>query len=128
VSPAERPKHTRGPSDISLSTNIDEVLAAPAKNSTQIERKHSSRFVEHTGEDPLPSRAEMVVSPLENTRPDERSPSAEPTLDRRPSHTRGLSDTTVASTETAVSHFTPEELQQMVEVTSDIRPDQPHAK
>jgi len=124
----ERPKHTRGPSDTSLSTNIDEVLAAPGKDGSQVERKHSSRFVEHTGEDAMPTRAEMVVSPLENTRPDEREPLANPTSERRPSHGRGLSDTTVASDTTAVSQFTPEEIQQWTQSTAHGASNQPHAR
>lgn len=112
VGPPQRPKpHSRGPSDTSLSTNIDEVLAGREKDAKDVERKHSSRFVEHTGDEVGPSRAEMVVSPLENTRADEREPSAEPTLERRPSHVRGLSDTTVGSESTAVSQLTPEELE-----------------
>lgn len=127
MAPAERPKHNRGPSDTSLSTNIDEVLAVPNKETSQVERKRSSRFVEHTGEGAAPSRAEMVVSPIENTRPDERDESPELTLDRRPSHTRGLSDTTVASEETAVSHFTPEELEQMGPTSGGVKSTQPHA-
>jgi hypothetical protein len=111
--PAQRPKpHSRGPSDNSLSTNIAEVLAAPAENdATEAQRKHSSRFIEHTGETGERSRAEQVVSPMG----DERQPSGteqHTALDRRPSHTRGLSDTTVNSESTAVSHLTPEELEQ----------------
>ncbi|KAF2825957.1 acid protease [Ophiobolus disseminans] len=129
VGPIQRPKHSRGPSDTSLSTNIDEVLAAPEKDAPQVERKHSSRFIEHTGEDTGPSRAEMVVSPLENTRADERDPSAEPTLERRPSHVRGLSDTTVNSESTAVSQPTPEELERWNRgIEEDVRPNQPLSK
>ncbi|KAH7083708.1 aspartic peptidase domain-containing protein [Paraphoma chrysanthemicola] len=118
VSPLQRPvNHNRSPSDTSLSTNIDEVLAGQDQEASKVSRKHSSRFVEHTGEhdSPEPSRAEMVVSPLENTRSDEAGATAEPTLtsnvERRPSHTRGLSDTTIASDSTAVSQPTPEELE-----------------
>jgi hypothetical protein len=118
ASPLQRPgKHDRSPSGTSLSTNIDEVLAGRDQDPPQVSRKHSSKFVEHTGDNEStgPSRAEMVVSPLENTRSDEAGTTAEPTLDsnveRRPSHTRGLSDTTIASDSTAVSQPTPEELE-----------------
>jgi hypothetical protein len=106
-----RPKHSRGPSDNSLSNNIDEVLAGKEKDSQQVQRKHSSKFVEHTGDGGIPSRAEMVVSPLENTRTDEAGIVAEHPAERRPSHTRGLSDTTIQSDSTAVSQPTPEELE-----------------
>jgi LPXTG-motif cell wall-anchored protein len=112
VSPVQRPKHGRGPSDNSMSTNIDEVLAGQDKDGSGVQRKHSSRFVEHTGDDIGPSRAEMVVSPLENTRSDEIDNAVEPNVERRPSHTRGLSDTTINSDSTAVSQPTPEELEQ----------------
>ncbi|KAH8725826.1 aspartic peptidase domain-containing protein, partial [Phaeosphaeriaceae sp. PMI808] len=118
----QRPNHNRGPSDNSLSTNIDEVLAGPDKDTAQVERKHSSRFVEHTDDVGL-SRAEMVVSPLENTRHDECDVSTEPTTLRRPSHTRGLSDTTVNSESTAVSQPTPEELLRWAGNSDAIRPD-----
>ncbi|KAF2024778.1 acid protease [Setomelanomma holmii] len=118
VNPLQRPpNHNRSPSDTSLSTNIDEVLAGHDKDAPQVLRKHSSKFVEHTGDNdsPRPSRAELVVSPLENTRSDEADTTAEPTLDadgeRRPSHARGLSDATITSDSTAVSQPTPEELE-----------------
>jgi hypothetical protein len=106
-----RPKHSRGPSDNSLSTNIDEVLAGKEQDSGKVQRKHSSRFVEHTGDNDVPPRAEMVVSPVENTRLDETGGVAERSAERRPSHTRGLSDSTVASDNTVVSQPTPEELE-----------------
>ncbi|KAH5696842.1 hypothetical protein HBI44_101680 [Parastagonospora nodorum] len=106
-----RPKHSRGPSDNSLSTNIDEVLAGKEQDSGKVQRKHSSRFVEHTGDNDVPPRAEIVVSPVENTRLDETGGVAERSAERRPSHTRGLSDSTVASDNTVVSQPTPEELE-----------------
>jgi hypothetical protein len=111
VSPLPRPKHNRGPSDNSLSTGIDEVLAGPDSDAAQVQRKRSSKFVEHTGDEAGRSRAEMVVSPLENTRSDEVGTVVEPTAERRPSHTRGLSDTTINSDSTAVSQPTPDELE-----------------
>lgn len=105
-----RPQHNRGPSDNSLSTGIDEVLAGKDGSTSQVQRKHSSKFVEHTGDGAQPSRAEMVVSPVDNTRLDEVD-TAEPTIDRRPSHTRGLSDITINSDSTAVSQPTSDELE-----------------
>ncbi|OAL05442.1 acid protease [Phaeosphaeriaceae sp. SRC1lsM3a] len=111
-----RPQHNRGPSDNSMSTNIDEVLAGKEQDTSQVQRKHSSRFVEHTSDDAEPSRAEMVVSPLDNTRPDEADTTAEPTMDRRPSHTRGLSDITINSDSTAVSQPTPDELERWAHI------------
>jgi hypothetical protein len=119
ASPVPRPKHNRGPSDNSLSTGIDEVLAGPDSDAAQVQRKHSSRFVEHTGDEAGRSRAEMVVSPLENTRSDEAGTIVEPTTERRPSHTRGLSDTTINSDSTAVSQPTPEELQRWARSIDD---------
>jgi hypothetical protein len=119
VSPIQRPKHGRGPSDNSMSTNIDEVLAGQDTNTPEVQRKHSSRFVEHTDDDTGPSRAEMVVSPLENTRSDEIGHAAEPNVERRPSHTRGLSDTTINSDSTAVSQPTPDELESWARSTGD---------
>jgi hypothetical protein len=119
ASPITRPKHSRGPSDNSLTTNIDEVLAGPEKDAPHVQRKHSSKFVEHTSEEDGPSRADMVVSPLENTRKDERETATDPATERRPSHTRGLSDATVASDSTAVSQPTPDELESWARSVDD---------
>jgi hypothetical protein len=119
VSTMMRPKHSRGPSDNSLTTNIDEVLAGPDNDVPNVQRKHSSKFVEHTSEEDGLSRAEMVVSPLENTRRDERETVAEPAIERRPSHTRGLSDATVASDSTAVSQPTSDELESWARSVGD---------
>jgi hypothetical protein len=118
VSPLQRPKHSRGPSDNSLTTNIDEVLA-DRDEGPQVQRKQSSKFVEHTGDEVGPSRAEMVVSPLENTRSDERKTAAEAAIQRRPSHTRGPSDTTINSESTAVSQPTPDELERWARSVDD---------
>jgi hypothetical protein len=119
VSPLLRPKHSRGPSDNSLSTGIDEVLAGPDSDAQQVQSKHSSKFVEHTSDEAGRSRAEMVVSPLENTRGDETETSVEPTTERRPSHIRGLSDTTINSESTAVSQPTPDELERWARSVDD---------
>jgi hypothetical protein len=107
----QRPRHNRGPSDKSLSAGIDGVLAGQEGDAAQIHRKHSSKFVEHTDDEAARSRAEMVVSPLENTRTDETGAVVEHSSERRPSHARGLSDTTIASDSTAVSQPTPDELE-----------------
>jgi hypothetical protein len=127
VSPLQRPQHMRGPSDKSMSTGIDEVMSGQDNNAPGVQRKHSSRFVEHTGDEAAPSRAEMVVSPLENTRADEADSTAKPTMERRPSHTRGLSDITINSDSTAVSQPTPEEMERWARGTHNAS-DQPAAK
>jgi hypothetical protein len=119
VSPVMRPQHSRGPSDNSLTTNIDEILAGPDRDNQKVQRKHSSKFVEHTNEEDGPSRADLVVSPLENTREDERGPATDSTTDHRPHHTRGLSDATVASDSTAVSQPTPDEIESWARSVDD---------
>ncbi|KAF2785990.1 acid protease [Melanomma pulvis-pyrius CBS 109.77] len=69
------PTHNRGPSDTSLQTNIDEVIAGP--------RPEAGAGADATRQG----------------------------LERRPSHARGASDTTVNSDTTAVSQPTPEEME-----------------
>lgn len=109
--PQERPQHSRSPSDTSLTTNIDEVLAGKGSETQQVQRKGSSRFIEHTGDDDGPSRSAQVVSPIDDSlsiTAIEQDSTTDP--GNRPSHTRGLSDTTINSDSTAVSQPTPEEL------------------
>jgi hypothetical protein len=81
-SPVVSPLHSRGPSD---AANIDEVLSGKA------------------------SEAEKPKS--EKSEESEDASEPQPQVERRPSHARGLSDTTVKSDETAVSQPTPEELE-----------------
>jgi len=94
VSPLNSPLHSRGPSDTSLSTNIDERLA---------DHKQGANRPVHP--------AEAVATGEEVGPKDEAQPEATTDIsrDRRPSHTRGLSDNTIASDSTAVSQPTPEE-------------------
>lgn len=110
VSPVQRPRHSRSVSDTSLTTNIDEILSGNNGETPQVQRKGSSRFVEHTGEDKGPAGAEQIVSPLEEAQPTTSDLDQQASTERRPSHNRGLSDTTIQSESTAVSEPTPEEL------------------
>jgi hypothetical protein len=115
----QRPTHSRGPSDNSL--NIAEVLASkPEKGTTEVKRKHSSKFVEHTSENvAVPTRAEQVVSQLHEARPAHNA-EQEATSETRPGHARGLSDNTINSESTAVSQPTPEELEHWARNGDDV--------
>jgi hypothetical protein len=85
-SPTPSPLHSRGPSD---ANNIAEVLLG-----TKIEaEKPKSETSGKSGN------------------PEEDASEPQQQLERRPSHARGLSDTTVKSDSTAVSQPTPEELE-----------------
>jgi hypothetical protein len=87
VSPIISPAvlHNRGPSDTSLATNIDQVIA---NSNTEAGREDGvEKNVHGHGTEQLPS------------------------LERRTSHARGPSDTTIQSESTAISQPTPEELQ-----------------
>ncbi|KAF1921484.1 aspartic peptidase domain-containing protein [Ampelomyces quisqualis] len=119
ASSLQRPQHIRGPSDKSLSIGIDEIMSGQDRDNSGVHRKHSSKFVEHTGVEAGPSRAEMVVSPLENTRVDEADTAAESIMERRPSHARGISDITINSDSTAVSQPTPEEMERWARSVDD---------
>ena len=92
VSPVNSPQPSRGPSDTSLSTNIDQRLADHKKDTARISTEAAA--------------ADDTVGPKNET---QAEANAEPEKERRPSHTRGLSDTTIASESTAVSQPTPEE-------------------
>lgn len=94
VSPLNSPLHNRGPSDTSLSTNIDERLADHKK---EVGRPAP----------PVETAAVEKEVDLKNETHGQATTGAE--RERRPSHHRGLSDTTVASDSTAVSQPTPEE-------------------
>lgn len=95
VSPLNSPLNSRGPSDTSLSTNIDERLA-DHKKEVAARPIHPAETV----------AADEGVGPR-NEIPDDLA--TEAPKERRPSHHRGLSETTVASDSTAVSQPTPEE-------------------
>ncbi|KAH6642121.1 aspartic peptidase domain-containing protein [Boeremia exigua] len=94
VSPLNSPLQSRGPSDTSLSTNIDERLAD--------NRKGAARPVHPTET----VAADEELGPKNET---QDTVTTEVGAQRRPSHQRGLSDTTIASDSTAVSQPTPEE-------------------
>lgn len=96
VSPLNSPLHSRGPSDTSLSTNIDERLADRKKEATTSRPTHPAET----------AAAGEAVGPKNETQTESTT---EATAERRPSHQRGLSDTTIASDSTAVSQPTPEE-------------------
>ena len=92
VSPINSPQPSRGPSDTSLTTNIDQRLADHKKDTARISAEAAA--------------ADDIVGPKDET---QAEATTEPEKERRPSHTRGLSDTTIASESTAVSQPTPEE-------------------
>ena len=94
VSPLSSPLHSRGPSDTSLSTNIDERLAGHKKDATRPVHPAETATVDDAMGLKNEAQAEITT---------------EPAAERRPSHQRGLSDTTIASDSTAVSQPTPEE-------------------
>lgn len=96
VSPLNSPLHSRGPSDTSLSTNIDERLADHKKGATTSRPTHPAET----------AAADEPIGPKDET---QTRPTTETTAEQRPSHQRGLSDTTIASDSTAVSQPTPEE-------------------
>lgn len=107
VSPLNSPLHSRGPSDTSLSTNIDERLAD--------HKKDAARPV-HPVET---ATADEVVDPKHEAQP---ADTEETSIERRPSHQRGLSDTTIASDSTAVSQPTPEERERWANDGASPRP------
>lgn len=107
VSPLNSPLHSRGPSDTSLSTNIDERLAD--------HKKDAARPV-HPVET---ATADEVVDPKHEA---QAADTEETSIERRPSHQRGLSDTTIASDSTAVSQPTPEERERWANDGASPRP------
>lgn len=96
VSLPNSPLQIRGPSDASLSKNIDERLADHKKEATVSETSHPAET----------TAADESVGPKNESQTEAK---IETTAEQRPSHQRGLSDTTVASDSTAVSQPTPEE-------------------
>lgn len=93
--PGVIPLHSRGPSDTSLSTNIDERLA-----------DHKETISPRPIHPAETAAADEAVGPKNEIH---TGATAEATAEQRPRHQRGLSDTTVASDSTAVSQPTPEE-------------------
>ncbi|KZM26451.1 aspartic-type endopeptidase [Ascochyta rabiei] len=94
VSPLTSPRQSHGPSDISLSKNIDERPANQKKDVTR---------PTHPAET---ARADAAVGLESEAQTEDAMDAAK---ERRPSHQRGLSDNTIASDSTAVSQPTPEE-------------------
>ncbi|KAF1847047.1 acid protease [Cucurbitaria berberidis CBS 394.84] len=97
-----QPVHSRGPSDTSLSPKIDQVLArqpvvqpGEAATADEIHRARAGPNLEDTVQE------------------------HDPRLERRPSHARNLSDTTVQSDSTAVSQPTPDELERWARSVDD---------
>ncbi|KAF2126554.1 acid protease [Dothidotthia symphoricarpi CBS 119687] len=109
VGPVQDLKHSRGPSNVSLSSNIDGILA---------ESRQETKSGKSSEE--LKQAAEPGEATVEGS---ESQPHHE--LDRRPSHNRGLSDVTVQSDSTAVSQPTPEELERWETMSADDRPMSP---
>ncbi|CAN9396433.1 unnamed protein product [Alternaria alternata] len=103
----QKPPHSRSPSDNSLSTNIDEVLAK--KNASEAEPGTDTAKSE--AESGAPATAEEIARAKAGAQSGGTEHAEESTMHRRPSHTRGLSDTTIQSDSTAVSQPTPEELE-----------------
>ena len=106
MKPVQKPPHSRSPSDNSLSTNIDEVLAKKAP-----EAGPDSEATRSSVDPGAPVTAEEITKAKEGAQPEADNDAEEAAIERRPSHTRGLSDTTIQSDSTAVSQPTPEELE-----------------
>lgn len=101
----------RGPSDISLQTNIDEVIANERSSDTKASAEVASSSVK-PGEPATATgiaQAKVDASTDANSTEDEQGQQS--TTERRPSHTRDLSDITIQSDSTAVSQPTPGELE-----------------
>jgi hypothetical protein len=113
--PFQKPPHSRSPSDNSLSTNIDEVLAK--KNVS--ETGPVADVTESATESGAPATAEEITRTKAGAQPGETEDAEESTMQRRPSHTRGLSDVTIQSDSTAVSQPTPEELEHWAKSADD---------
>lgn len=111
ASPKTSPTHTRGPSENSLRTNIDEVMTRTDPSPERKADAQSEAIAEES----------EAGSPKEKPE-DEDKPEGEAPLERRPSHARGLSDTTIQSESTAVSEPTAEERERWAQDTAPRRP------
>jgi hypothetical protein len=108
INSLQKPPHSRSPSNTSLSANIDGVLAARRAKQTGVDTDESRTAAVEPG---APATAEEIALATANTQEEEGEDTEHPsTMERRPSHARGLSDTTIQSDSTAVSQPTPEEL------------------
>jgi hypothetical protein len=106
MKPLQKPPHSRSPSDNSLSNNIDEVLTKKKESEAESDNLAMKSAVEPGAQ----ATAEEITRAKADAQPEEADDTEESTMQRRPSHTRGLSDTTIQSDSTAVSQPTPEEL------------------
>ena len=115
-SQAQKPTHSHSPSDSSLGTNIDAVLAndriADPKNGTDADGTAAGPSSPATTDE----AAGMKTGTLEG-KPRSREQSA---AEGRPPHARGLSDTSVQTEGTAVSQPTPEELERWARNGEDV--------
>lgn len=116
ISPIQKPPHNRSPSNTSLSTNIDEVLANKQTNEPKTSTEEISSLVAPGDH---PTCAQGIDEAKAGAQPGNSEQANIPTLERRPSHTRGLSETTVQSDSTAVSQPTPEELESWARSVDD---------
>ncbi|EDU48788.1 conserved hypothetical protein [Pyrenophora tritici-repentis Pt-1C-BFP] len=107
----QRPPHSRSPSD----SNIDEVLANNGASGAEGSADKTAAGVEP---------AAPVTTEEPEAQPEGVEQTNEPGMERRPSHTRGLSDVTIQSDSTAVSQPTPEELESWAR-SEDNRPIRP---
>ncbi|CAA9959577.1 hypothetical protein PTMSG1_02994 [Pyrenophora teres f. maculata] len=107
----QRPPHGRSPSD----SNIDEVLANNGASRVDGSAVKTASELES---------AAPVTTEESEARPEGVEQTNESGMERRPSHTRGLSDVTVQSDSTAVSQPTPEELESWAR-SEDNRPVRP---
>ena len=115
VGPLQSSMHARGPSDASLSTNIDEVLAGRQEAVPAVKPKESEPSVQ-PGE---AATSDEIIKAKGRSEPEDAEHEQNPTSERRPSHARGLSDATVHSDSTAVSQPTPEELERWARSVDD---------
>jgi hypothetical protein len=115
ISPVQKPPHNRSPSNTSLSTNIDEVLA----NKQTKEPKTSTEETYPPVQPGDLATAEELTSAKAGAQSEDAGQADHSTMERRPSHTRGLSETTVQSESTAVSQPTPEELERWARSVDD---------
>lgn len=105
--PQQGSRQGRGPSDSSLSKKIDQVLAEehPAH------RRHDAQVIGNQVESGQPATSEEIVRAKASAVLEDTEHEQHHAVERRPSHARGLSDTTIQSDSTAVSQPTPEELE-----------------
>jgi hypothetical protein len=101
ASPIQSPVHSRGGSEASQGSGIDEIVTG-APNDTR-EQSDQRRSQSRPRDSSVPSNIDEVMA--------RHRGEAEQKPERTPSHSRVQSDATVASESTAVSQPTPEELE-----------------